>query len=120
MVRIKTPAKSSRELYPSSLSSTLSSTFSRSRVTSQSSSGQDTRREHNPLDASHSKSSSNRKGIPRKSTPKCRTKLFVRKTTAVVDKSGKKKKSNPKYQERLGFYSLLLIISSQGPPFQGL
>ncbi|KAK9879861.1 hypothetical protein WA026_008365 [Henosepilachna vigintioctopunctata] len=85
MVRIKTPAKSSRDLYPSSLSTT-----SRSRFTSPSSSGEDIRREHNPLNTSHSKSSSNRKGIPRKSTTKCRTKLFVRKTTPVVDKSGKK------------------------------
>ncbi|KAK9879860.1 hypothetical protein WA026_008364 [Henosepilachna vigintioctopunctata] len=100
MVRTKTPAKSSRDLYPSSLSTT-SSTVSRSRVTSPSSSREDIRREHNPLDASNSKSSSNRKGIPRKSTPKSRTKLFVRKT--AVDKSGKQKSAKAKILREIRF-----------------
>ncbi|KAK9882569.1 hypothetical protein WA026_022197 [Henosepilachna vigintioctopunctata] len=103
MVRTKTPPRSSRDVYPSSLSP--------------SSSGEDTRREQNPLDASHSKSSSNRKCIPRKSTPKCRTKLFVRKTTSVVNKSGKKKSAKFKISREIRFLQSTVNNLIPRPPF---
>ncbi|KAK9887782.1 hypothetical protein WA026_000098 [Henosepilachna vigintioctopunctata] len=89
MARTKTPAKSSRDLYYSSQHTT--SVCSQSGAKSPTTSKADRSRQQKTLNASHNKTQSNRKSIPKKHTSKRGTDVFVQKSTAVVDKSGKKK-----------------------------